>query len=233
MHNCRLTKSLLLDYALGELPATQTNQLLGELNDCAACQAEYSSIKHTLQVSERALGSTAPAEDFWPGYHARLQSKLAQQVVATQASPSAAPALQSFSSRVLGGLRAIATTSIRVPVPAALAIMLLAGMLFFFVRPREVASINQLPQAPVVETRTVQVPVIQEKVVTQIVYVEKKARRTKGGSGPINSFALDPQNAMARAGTDPSSKKAMSLVGFKPTEQVKLTVIKGSYQDEK
>jgi hypothetical protein len=34
-------------------------------------------------------------------------------------------------------------------------------------------------------------------------------------------------------GSDASDKTALSLVGFKPTDEVKLTVIKGSYKDEK
>jgi hypothetical protein len=86
---------------------------------------------------------------------------------------------------------------------------------------------------PSIETRIVEVPVIHEKVVTRVVYVEKEGNRSRGGANQMNREALNVTNRLASAGPDAAGKTAMSLMGFKPTDQVKLTVIKGSYQDEK
>jgi len=232
MHNCKLTRNVLVDYALGEIPAAQTSELLAELRGCPSCQAEYLSLRNTLQVSGRALTAALPTEDFWPGYHARLQSKLDQHLSAGEA-PKTGSTEFSLASRFLRGLGKFASTSIRVPVPAALALSLFAGVLFFLVGSKGETKVSPLPAAPIVETRTVHVPVFQERVVTQVVYVERKARRNKSAGGPANATGPRGRNNLASAGAEASSKTAMSLVGFKPTNEVKLTIIKGSYQDEK
>ncbi len=236
MHNCKLTRDVLIDFALGEVSPAQTSELLAELNDCVACQAEYATLKNTLRISQQALRSALPAEEFWPGYHARLQGKLIQHLQEDNnpASASVQSVRLSFSSRLWIGLRKMATTSVRVPVPAALAMMLLAGILFFSLRARGQANVTSSTPLPSVETRTVEVPVIQDRVVTKVVYVEKKGRRHKGPPGLASSLDAAGRNAtIARGGSDASGKTAMSLVGFKPTDQVKLTIIKGSYRDEK
>jgi hypothetical protein len=127
----------------------------------------------------------------------------------------------------------MATTSVRVPVPAALATMVLIGIFFFVLRSRGQANLSPSTPLAAVETRTVQVPVIHEKVVTQVVYVEKKGRRSRGKADQQDRAGLNAANTIARAGSDTSGKPAMSLVGFKPTDHLRLTIIKGSYQDEK
>lgn len=225
MHNCKLTRRDFIDLALDEIPGSRAKQLLAELNDCEACQVEYAALRSSLHVSNQALRSTLPAEDFWPGYHSRLQSRLlaseTQRIVEVMPLP--------LSSRALLALRRIFTTSVRVPVPAALGLILLFGASFFLVRAR--TRVNASPSAPValVETKTIEVPVIQEKVVTRVVYVAKKSDRSKGGGN-----GLDRQGfPAALIGADPAAKTAMSLAGFKPTDEVKLTVIKGSDKDEK
>jgi len=218
MHNCRLTKNRLLDLALDEVSPSEAKQLLEDLNDCPACQEEYETLKNTWRVSAHALQSALPAEDFWPGHHARLRARL------INASSLIQPVHYSLSSRLWIGLRKIATTSVRVPVPAALAMMLIVGISFFALRSS--GQRNVPPSIPLVavETRTVPVPVIQEKVVTRVVYVKKKGRGNRGAAGPSG---LSPSN-LARARSDATGKTAMSLVGFKPTDQVKLTIIKGT-----
>lgn len=235
MHNCKLTKNVLIDLALGEMSPAQTSELLAELNDCAACQVEYATLRDTLRVSQQALRTALPAEEFWPGYHARLQGKLVQhlQEDIERASSTVQPMRLSISFQLWVGLRKMATTSVRVPVPAALAMMLLVGIFFFALRSRGQANVTPSAILPSVETRIVQVPVIQERVVTQLVYVEKKGRRNKDATGTPDRAGLNTPNIIARAGTEASAKTALSLAGFKPTDQVKLTIIKGSYQDEK
>ena len=229
MHNCKLTRNVLTEYALGEIPPAQAKEAMAELNKCASCRAEYAALSNTLRVSRQALQSALPNEEYWPGYHARLQSKLARHLEdAKQTSFEVQPVPSSFSSRLVMGLQKFVTASVRVPVPVALAIMLLAGGFLFTLRPR--SQVNLVTPAPVasVETKTVEVPVIKEKIVTQIVYVERKGRRYKNAEGSPGS-----SRSNTAAVSDPSAKTAMSLAGFKPTNQVNLTIIKGSYQDEK
>lgn len=227
MHNCRLAKNRLLDLTLDEVAPAEAKQLLDELDDCPACREEYATLRNTLRVSVQALQSALPSEDFWPGYHARLQVKLTRDLPAVQ------PVRLSLSSRVWPGLRKMATTSVRVPVPVALAMMLLVVIFFFALRSRGQANLTASTPSAIVETRTVEVPVIQEKVVTQVIYVEKKGRRSRGAANQLDRMNLNAANSIARAGSDASGKPAMSLVGFKPTDQLKLTIIKGSYQNEK
>jgi anti-sigma factor RsiW len=227
MHNCRLTKNRLIDLTLDEVEPAEAKQLLQELDDCPACQEEYATLRNTLRISVQALRSALPTEDFWPGHHARLQVRLMSDLAPVQ------PLRLSLSSRLWVGLRKMATTSVRVPVPAALAMMLLVGIFFFALRSRGQANLTPSTPLASVETRTVQVPVIQEKVVTRVVYVEKRGRRSRGAANQLDRADLNAANSIASAGSDASGKPALSLVGFKPTDQLKLMVIKGSYQDEK
>jgi anti-sigma factor RsiW len=226
MHNCRLTRNRLLDLTLDEVAPAEAKQILQELDDCPACQEEYATLRNTLHVSVQALRSALPNEDFWPGHHTRLQVSLMSNLSPVQ------PMRSSLSVRVWIGLRKMATTSVRVPVPAALATMVLIGIFFFALRSRGQANLSPSTPLAAVETRTVQVPVIHEKVVTQVVYVEKKVRRSRGKADQDRA-GLNAANTIARAGSDTSGKAAMSLVGFKPTDHLRLTIIKGSYQDEK
>jgi anti-sigma factor RsiW len=235
MHNCKLTRSSFIDLALGEIEPARATQLRAELNDCPGCHEEYESLRSTLHVSNQALRSAVPGEEFWPGYRTRLHAKLlaspAQQVESAD-ERLAALAPISLSSQMWLAIRKLATTSVRVPVPAALALLLVFGVFFFVLRGRQ--QVNVTPSTPValVNTRKVEVPVIQEKVVTRVVYVEKKGRRSTGGASQSDRTGIPAApNTVAVTGSNPAT--ALSLVGFEPTNEVKLTVIKGSYKDEK
>ena len=235
MHNCKLTRSSFIELALSEVEPQRATQLLAELNDCSACHEEYESLRSTLHVSNQALRSAVPGEEFWPGYRTRLHSKLlaspTQQLASTGERPSASAATVSLGSQLWLALRTLATTSVRVPVPAALALLLVFGVFVFVLRARE--QVQARPSAPVelVRTHTV-VPVIQEKIITRVVYVEKKGRRSARGANQSDRTGVPAApNTVAVTGSDPAT--ALSLVGFKPTNEVKLTIIKGSYKDEK
>lgn len=219
MHNCKLTRRDFVDLALDEIPGARAKQLLAELNDCPACQVEYEALRSTLHVSNRALRSSLPEEEFWRGYHSRLHSRLmnseAQQIENTEPFH-----LWSAFKRAL-------TTSVRVPLPAAFALVLLLGVTFFVLQTR--AQVDRAPASvAAVETRMVEVPVIQEKVVTRVVYVEKKSERARSGVNRTNRNEV-PASATGLG----AARTALSLVDFKPTEEVKLTVIKGSDKDQK
>ena len=270
MHNCRLTRNGLIDLALDEMPSAEAKQLLAELDDCSACREEYATLRNTWRVSGQALRSALPTENFWPGYHARLQAKLGEVPARAAGLGSFVPHLEEENENPSSSLRPVrqainsplwlriwiavvtqtvslasiarklALSSVQVPVPLALALMFIFGITVFALRghspsgPVNVTPSNQLAK---VETKTVQVPVpvpvIQERVVTRVVYLEKRVRRSRGAANQPDRVDLNAPNSIARVGSDASGKTAMSLVGFKPTDQVRLTIIKGSYHDEK
>lgn len=206
MHKCKETTEriteLLLDGADPRL------SLSTELRECANCRAEFRALKETLQLTTRLIETATPPDNYWPGYHARLREKLhaAQQprVEPGQYQPVAKHvASQSWLSRLF-------FSSIRVPAPVGLALLVILGVAVVF-------SIR-VPAEPVIVQVPVEVPVpvIQEKTVERIVYREKPARRSK-------STPIAPKS-------DPT---VATLQGFTPTEEVKLTVIKGGSANEK
>jgi anti-sigma factor RsiW len=227
MHNCKATRSSLTDLAMDEVQPLLKEQLLTELQDCPACQEEYAAIRNVLRLSSQGLRSTLPAEEFWPGYHARLVDRI-ENHSASEQQPRFV-----WGSRLWLGVRKLATTSVRVPVPvAAAALVLLLAVSTFVAWPaRRLVVPAPVPSVSVI-TNTVEVPVIQEKVVTRVVYVEKYRNRTRNGPGRLDQLA-NAAPGLAPANPDASATTAISLVGFKPTDQVKLKVMKGSYRDEK
>jgi anti-sigma factor RsiW len=235
MHNCKLTRNTLIELALDELTPASTTQALAELNDCEECREEFAAVTSTLHISAQAVRSALPAEDFWSGYHQRLRSRLMtshSENVENGFSSATRPAPIRLSSAVWLALSRMATTSIRVPVPAVLALIVVVGTSFFVLRSR--AQVIAVSTPTTIETRTVEVPVIQEKVITRLVYVAKHNRGSQREDGRLhNSSTSELANSVARVGTGSQTKGALSLAGFKPTDQVKLTVIKGTYKDEK
>lgn len=227
MHNCKTTRSSLTELAMDEIQPLLRNQLLAELRECPACHEEYAAIQSALRTSGQALRSTVPAEEFWSGYHARLVDRIENY------APAVPQARLFWGSALFLKMRKVATASVRVPVPVAAAVLvLLLGVSTFFVWQSRRPSSSAPQQSTSVITKTIEVPVIQEKVVTRVVYVEKYRNRTRNVPDRSDQVA----NAAPRlppASPDTSGTTALSLVGFKPTEQVKLRIMKGSYHDEK
>ncbi|HUS11748.1 MAG TPA: hypothetical protein VMZ30_14875 [Pyrinomonadaceae bacterium] len=235
MHNCKTSKSNFVELACNEIPPARSRQLLSELNDCVACREEYEAVRSTVHVSGQALRSGLPAETFWPTYRERLRYRLvSSQSQNTKNGADHSSAYSSpmpLSSRVWEPLRRMASSSVRVPVPAALVLILMLGAVFVVLHSRaQVNAAGSITPSVSVETRTVQVPVIQEKVITRVVYVDKSRRR--GAAQPDRTAVSATANSVARAFPN-TSQTPLSLIDFKPTDQVKLTVIKGNYKDEK
>jgi hypothetical protein len=229
MHNCNSTRKSLTDLALNEISASQKESVLIELKACADCREEFAAIRETLRVSERALALASPDESFWTGYHERLAQRLARP-----AAPLA-PAASSGTSRFWQLVKAIATASVRVPAPVAAGLLALffgAGILLAD-RWKPPAGTKNSPE-PQVITQTITVP--QEKVVTRVVYVERNRNRSRTrqaelkGTEPTQDRVANSSAAPTQDTPDPA---AMSLVGFKPTDQVQLKIMKGSYRDER
>ena len=214
MHNCKATREILIARALNQ--SAQTQSLPAEAAKCAACLEEYASLLNVMRVADQVKDSALPGDDFWPGYQARLRQNL---VSATSSVPARVESRTSLTRL----LRDLLTSSVRVPIPMAAALLLILGVSFVF-------AINSRRQvkavAPIVLTRTIEVPVPQEKavdkVVTRIVYRERDRRRRSSAGTAIT----------AQHNASPA-EIPINLIGFKPANEVKLTIIKGSTRDEK
>jgi hypothetical protein len=217
MHNCKATRNKLVDLALKR---TDQSQVPAEFAQCAACREEFASLRNALRSTEVTMWLAEPADNFWPGYHERLRARLENN---NQASNYLAPVAASGFGP---WLRKLATASIPVPVPVALALLAFIGSSFFFiVYARQSSSATSSLTPPSVITRTVEVPVPQEKLVTRVVYRNiRQAQREPAAPERVDE-AVDNQQL--------DSKPVRSLEGFKPANEAKLTIIKGSEQDEK
>jgi len=207
MHDCKTTRERLNELAV----SGEDTQLLDGLRHCEACREEYEALRSTLRLTDQALRS-APAEDFWPGYHGRLRQRL------EGVSQEHAPAVTVEPSGALTWLRSLVTGSVRVPVPIAAVLL----TILFAVKSRR-ARATVLPGETTVVTETVEVPVIHEKTLTRLVHRNRDRREGNERRGAA-AFA-QRQNETGKA--------PVSLSGFTPTNEVKLTIIKGSYRDEK
>ena len=208
MHNCRETRERLTELALDEavLPA--------ELGQCDECRAEFEALNATLRVTARLRETVVPSEDYWIGYHARLREKLFH--AKAQRSKEDFPPL--FAP--LGFLK----SSVPVPVPLAVAVIILFSVLVLL-------ATRQTPApSPIVIHVPVEVPVVQEKTVTQVVYREKRPASKRSKRLGITSPS---DNTFARSQKPPQGDLPINLTGFKPTDEIKLTVIKGGIPNEK
>jgi len=207
MHNCKITKEHITELLLN---GARTQP--AEVRECSECCSEFESLKETLRISRRQIEAAAPGETYWNGYHARLRSRL------VESDNSRSSRSQKESSGAW--LRRLITASIRVPVPVGAAVLLMFALSIIFVSRRSV-KVATPPTVSVIHV-PVEVPVIQEKVVTKIVYRESKRKAA-------SSYENQSDSSLAKS----QKVNVPSLIGFKPTNEVKLTVIKGGSPDEK
>lgn len=227
MHNCKATRNRLIEQALDETLSSQ-GALLAELEPCPACREEFASLRSVLRVADQAMESALPAEGFWSDYHERLRQHLESasesDVPSRSRHPQTETGLQTW-------LRKLVTASVPVPVPLAAVLVVLFGLsLLFAMNSRRSSKEAPLPGSPSVVTRIVEVPVIQERTITRVVYREKSLGTSRGNASQPERTS---SNAVAARRNGPTEGTPISLVGFKPANEVKLTIIKGSYRDEK
>ena len=200
MHNCKTTRERLTELLLDGVDPRVV--LSKDLRACAECREEFGELSDTMRVTTRLIETATPPESYWPGYHARLKDRLraAQQ-------PRVVPGQYDAEKRFW--LTRFLFSSIRVPVPVGIAVVILFGLAIFFLTrvPTAELSIVHVP---------VEVPVVQERTVERIVYREKPTRKSKR-----TQVAPRPDSTLA------------TLQGFTPAEEVKLTVIKGGSANEK
>lgn len=217
MHDCRKTKEQITELVLDGTDDRADEVLSAELRACRDCRAEFEALSATLRITTRLKETAVPAESYWPGYHARLRQKL------TNANVSSA-----HTSRRDSWLIQFFRSSVPVPLPVATALIIACSILV----PIAIRTARRpITQAPTIVQVPVEVPVIQEKVVTRVVYRER--RSPPGNSQQVINNAANIGGPFARSQKPRTEDMPASLIGFKPTEEVKLTVIKGGSANEK
>ena len=228
MHNCKTTKRNLMDLALAETRArsAESERLAEELAGCGECQAEYASLRRTLEVVAQAAQTATPGEIFWPGYHSRLASRLKN---AASTNLTALPVPFRSSNRQWSVARKLFGASVRIPLPVAAVLVLSIGLSLVLLIKVRGQSKQESPAPAIAAVKTIEVPIIRERVVTRVVYVASSRR-----VGPAQSERTGKRGSLGERLTEESAnRRAANLSGFRPTDQVKLTIIKGSYRDEK
>jgi hypothetical protein len=187
----------------------------------------------TSRVSETAVRM----EDYWPAYHSKLRRRLESTTSRAKAQrhkeklgplfePLRPRAGTSFLSRFL-------KTSVPVPLPLATALVIAAALFIWLVTPLAIRAARK--EAPSQNTTTVvrvpvEIPVVQEKIVTRVVYRDRHSvvtttKRDKEASRAESTFAKSQRSR--------TEAMPLSLSGFKPPDEIKLTVIKGGVPNEK
>jgi hypothetical protein len=231
MHSCRRIESRLVELLFDDVEVEERRRLLAEIEGCASCAGQYGSLSDTLVVVERATAAAAaalPPESYWPHYNAALRSRLqTPQPVTAGAETKARPHI--FQRLLRAELR------IPLPVAAALFVCLIISSALAF-RPTRVApSRDAANVSPVESIRVVEVPVIKEKTVTRIVYVEKK-RQPSRALAPLVARAPEmPDLVIAR--NKPEEETGFftraNLKGFQPADEMKIRVLKRNDANEK
>lgn len=175
-------------------------------------------------------------------------------VLANWTTPDASPALDAgvlaaYREQARGTAslwKRLLTTKIAVPVPvAAVAVVALLLSLAALVLlrgtptpPAPARQANLEPQIvrsasePAAGERVVEVPVVRERVLTRVVYVEReRAPKRRGEGRRLLLSAPEAQEEAAAAARQRREAKERaaraSMAGFKPADDVKLRIIKG------
>ncbi len=217
MHDCQETKEQLLDLIFGE--TSERAEALEEIERCPSCGAEYRSLASTLFIYDRAAAHAQADETFWREHHERLRESLdaAHNFASTTEDERTAPLWKRiFAARF----------NVPAPLAAAAAILLAATTLLALRSPRTVMT--SAPVQTIVEARTVEVAVPQERIVIKTVYVDRSVREgAKVLRQAARANAVNPQMALVRP--NEASNPTESLQGFKPADSVNLHIIKGSF----
>lgn len=213
MHNCKATRKRLTEQAM-ETPSDQVQIGLTEVEGCSACLEDLTSIASLLRVTNHALDSVRPDESFWAGYHARLGQSLERDAL------SGSPSQSRRGTR--RWLRPLLTSHIRVPVPVAAALVILFGLAIVFAVQSSRSPVVSISGPASVITRTIEVPIVHEKIVYVSGHGHAKQRNQLARSSPA-TVAIHK----------PDSNPLPSLAGFKPANEARLTIIKGSDRNDK
>jgi hypothetical protein len=119
----------------------------------------------------------------------------------------------------------------RIPLPVAFAcgVLLVAATAIAMHRPISSAT-TQVQIKTVTETKTIEVPVVKERVVTRIVYRDRKPAQVAQSTPKRDD---DQKLAVANEADGNGYLTNTELTGFQPNADMSLKVIKRSAQNEK
>jgi hypothetical protein len=229
MHNCRRIEKQFVDLLFDELDAGHKLRLLTEIETCANCLGHYLSLSETLLVFDRTAEASLPTESYWHLYNATLRNRLHAPV---QAPIAEKIAHVPFWKRVL-------TTKLSLPAPIAAA--LVVGLIIssaLALRHTPTTQAIAPPMPPIESVKFVEVPIVQERIVTRTVYVERKrAVERLARSSPLVAARATGVNDSALADNkhedEPGFFTRANLKGFQPADDMKLRVIKRNNINEK
>jgi hypothetical protein len=216
MHNCKEAKEQLTELLLdGDSRAEEV------LDQCVECRAEFEALAATLRMTTRLRETVTSSESYWTGYHEQLRQRLTESFHAKAQRLRHAKVQRKEIKPGLGFVFASLRKPLRLcvktfllPVRVPLGFALLAvGLVFALLAIRTART--PATQPPLIVHVPVEVPVVQEKTVTQVIY---RDRHKPLKSAKRSVVAPTIQNTFAQ---------------FKPTDDVKLTVIKGGSPNEK
>jgi hypothetical protein len=234
MHNCKETREQLTELLLDGAD----DRAEEVLDQCGECRAEFEAVAATLRMTSRLRETVTPGESYWTSYHTLLRRRLTDASESFHAkaqrlrhakpqSEELKPGLGFVFASLRQPLRLCVKTFFQ-PLPVPLGLALLAvGLMLTLVAFRTARQPITQSQAPVVVQVPVEVPVVQEKIVTQVVYRDRKPAPRSPKRVVVSGPPTD--SAVARSQKQPED----TLSGFKPTDEVKLTVIKGGSPNEK
>ena len=243
MHDCQATRARLIDLICGE--ADDAERLSAEVRSCAACAQEHRALSEVFRSFDRAADEVRPAEEFWPRYRARLARRIHAAESEAALAPVGAARVTRARARTppAAWLRRALAAQWRVPAPVAVAALTLIACLAPLALRRPsvaVAPVRQVNEcAPLANqsastasepaVRTIEIPVVYEKIVTRTVYVARPARKA-ARSARTEDARLAANSPSVR---NEAAPRRDTLTGFRPAGDVRLRVIKGSFENER
>lgn len=199
-----------------------------------------------LRRAARVPGRTGEGEDF--AADAELTALLRTWEAPPQDAGARSRLLADFRASVRRAplWRRVLTAQVRVPLPVAACLGLALLLSLYALGARATSRVAPAAAQAEAAVRVVEVPVIKERVVTNIVYVEKKER----GAARVVSTRADARESLAQRNerdveTPQSAEPAHSpeshagyytrvdMNDFQPTNEVKLRIVSRGGTDEK
>lgn len=234
MHNCKETREIFTELLLDGVDFRSDQAMSAELSRCTECRSEFETLSATLRMTSRISESTAPGDDYWPAYHAKLRQRLettTSRAKAQRHKDELGPLFEPLRPGAgTSWLVRLLKTSVPVPLPLAAALVIAAAALLIPFAIRAAHKDVQQPNTTTVVRIPVEVPVVQEKIVTKVVY---RHRRTIVRATKSATEASRAESTFAKSQRPRSEAMPATLVGFKPSDEIKLTVIKGGVPNEK
>ncbi|MDT4968584.1 MAG: hypothetical protein QOJ64_3321 [Acidobacteriota bacterium] len=223
MHDCQRFKDGLVDLVF-DAASDENRRHLAEVESCYRCRIQYRSITDALAAFDQAAEASLPDENYWTRQHEALRQSLvrANQHVG---APKVAFWKSGLAARI----------SLPVPIAAAFAVTLIAVSIMALQHRVDNSSVGpaQAPSGTSVSTKAIEVPVIQERVVTRTVYVDRKLKVSGSGRRSLRAPAgevrlITQANEQAPAGLFTNA----ALTDYQPPDEMRIRIVKRSNSDE-